>query len=78
MRHDNTGAWCCICRNGLLFGSPGKTKKMKISKSLLQTIALAVTVVTVTASCNEDQPKPEDGKTKEQSAPYNCPGCGMG
>lgn len=51
---------------------------MKVSKSLLQTIALAVTVVTVTASCHEDTPKPEDGKTKEQAVPYDCPNCGMG
>jgi hypothetical protein len=51
---------------------------MKISKTLLQAIAVAVTVTTVTTACNEDQPKPEDGKTKEQQAPYDCPGCGMG
>ncbi len=52
---------------------------MKISKSLLQTIAVAVAVTTVSTGCSEDQPKPEDGKTKEQQeVPYDCPGCGMG
>ncbi len=52
---------------------------MKLSKSLLQAIAVAVTVTTVTTACNEEQPNPEDGKTKEQQeAPYDCPGCGMG
>ncbi len=51
---------------------------MKISKTLLQAIAVAVTIATVTTSCNEEQPGPEDGKTKEQPAPYDCPGCGMG
>lgn len=51
---------------------------MKISKTLLQAIAVAVTITTVSTSCNEEQPKPEDGKTKEQQAPYDCPGCGMG
>ena len=55
-------------------------KTMKISKSLLQTIAMAVAVTTVTTACNEDQPKPEDGTTKEQQqeAPYDCPACGLG
>jgi hypothetical protein len=53
-------------------------KAMKISKTLLQAIAVAVTITTVSTSCNEEQPRPEDGKTKEQQAPYDCPGCGMG
>ncbi len=51
---------------------------MKISKTLLQAIAVAVTITTVATSCNEEQPGPEDGKTKEQPVPYDCPGCGMG
>ncbi|CAA9219632.1 MAG: hypothetical protein AVDCRST_MAG56-681 [uncultured Cytophagales bacterium] len=53
-------------------------KAMKISKTLLQAIAVAVTITTVATSCNEEQPGPEDGKTKEQPVPYDCPGCGMG
>lgn len=67
-----------ILRSAFFVRSTVRNKTMKLSKSLLQTIALAVTVVTVGTSCSGEQPKPEDGKNKEQSAPYDCPGCGMG
>ncbi|ADB39176.1 hypothetical protein [Spirosoma linguale] len=51
---------------------------MKLSKSLLQAIAVAVTVTTI-SSCAKDKvidPKAPNGE--QQKVPYNCPGCGMG
>jgi hypothetical protein len=50
---------------------------MKVSKALLQTIAVAVAVATVSSSCAIDIMKPKD-KKPEQREPYNCPGCGLG
>ncbi len=57
---------------------------MKISKSLLQTIALAVVVGTTTNACksSKEQVKPqkEGGKLEKpvKHIPHDCPGCGMG
>ena len=50
---------------------------MKVSKTLLQTIALAVAVTTVTA-CDKDDVKPKKKNKSERQQPYNCPACGMG
>ncbi|MGA0555077.1 hypothetical protein ACO2Q8_00375 [Larkinella sp. VNQ87] len=53
---------------------------MKLPKTLLQTIAVAVTVTTVNTACGvDDDVKPEkDKKNPEQQQPYNCPACGLG
>lgn len=63
---------------------------MKVSKSLLQTIALAVVVSTTLNACSssKEEIKPTDEKTKietsntsnTQNTHYidNCPACGMG
>jgi hypothetical protein len=52
---------------------------MKISKTLLQTIAVAVAVTTVSSSCNSlDVIKPKKKEPEKDQQPYNCPGCGMG
>jgi hypothetical protein len=48
---------------------------MKISKSLLQALAIAVTVA-LAESCTK-QP-PVDPNQEIQKQPYNCPACGMG
>ncbi|WP_171062813.1 hypothetical protein [Larkinella sp. C7] len=50
---------------------------MKISKVLLQTIAVAITVSTVSSSCGLDDVKPKK-KEPEKRQPYDCPGCGLG
>ncbi len=56
---------------------------MKISKSLLQVIAVAVTVGAL-QSCTKDDTKPnaiekiKDKVEKQVNPGYNCPGCGMG
>ncbi|GAB3271085.1 hypothetical protein GCM10027347_42150 [Larkinella harenae] len=50
---------------------------MKISKTLLQTIAVAVAVSTVSSSCGLDDVKPKKKET-EKRQPYDCPACGMG
>ena len=57
---------------------------MKISKSLLQTIALAVVVGTTTNACKSSKeqlnPKKEGVKSEKpvKHIPQDCPGCGMG
>lgn len=48
---------------------------MKISKSLIQAIAIAVTVSTVTTACTKETPVNPDGTTVKKD---NCPACGMG
>lgn len=59
-------------------------KNMKISKSLLQTIALAVAVGTTTNACKSSKeqvtPKKENVKSEKpiKHIPHDCPGCGMG
>ena len=51
---------------------------MKISKSLIKAIAVAVTVATTVSACTkEKQPSPEDTEIKKQEG-YNCLACGMG
>lgn len=54
---------------------------MKVSKSLLQAIVVAVAVgatVSVT-SCTKEKAgvNPENSEIKKQNT-YDCPGCGMG
>jgi hypothetical protein len=48
---------------------------MKISKSLLQAIAVAVTI-TLAESCTKQPPVNPNQELKKQG--YDCPGCGMG
>lgn len=57
---------------------------MKISKTLLQTILVAVTAATV-ASCSKSvdgAPKKDHEKTSKTDStriePFSCPACGMG
>lgn len=52
-------------------------KNMKIPKSILQAVAVAVAVTTVTA-CAVQEVGPKDKERKAKEEPYNCPGCGMG
>ena len=49
---------------------------MKISKSLLQAIAVAVAISTTTSACTKDTTTPNDKKKVENCDP--CPACGMG
>jgi len=50
---------------------------MKISKSVLQAVAIAVVVTTVT-SCAVNDVDPEKEKVTKNKVIYSCPGCGMG
>jgi predicted RNA-binding Zn-ribbon protein involved in translation (DUF1610 family) len=50
---------------------------MNVSKTLLQAIAVALTVTTVSSSCGEIL-KPKKKEPEKEQQPYNCPGCGMG
>ena len=58
---------------------------MKISKTLLQAIMVAVTVGTTASSCSksvEGKPKKASEKTLKTDSTYinpeSCPACGMG
>ena len=51
---------------------------MKLSKSLLQAMAVAVTVTTISACAKDKVINAKDSKTGQQQVPYNCPACGMG
>jgi hypothetical protein len=54
---------------------------MKISKSLIQAITVAVTVATVatvTSSCKKEAVNPKEKKVEEQKLSDSCPACGMG
>jgi hypothetical protein len=53
---------------------------MKLSKSLLQAMVVAVTVASI-SSCEKPAPVKEESsrqKPKTDSAYVSCPGCGMG
>lgn len=51
---------------------------MKLSKPLLQAIAVAITVTTI-SSCTKDKViDPKEPKGEQQREPYDCPACGMG
>ncbi len=47
---------------------------MKISKTLIQAIAVAVTLSTVASACTKE--KPTDPTEAQKGG--GCPGCGMG
>jgi hypothetical protein len=55
---------------------------MKLSKSLLSTIMVAVTVSTITSCTKDDadleKQKKEAEKSKTEKVIDNCPACGMG
>jgi hypothetical protein len=57
-----------------------KLNPMKISKSVLQAVAIAVVVTTVTscAVTSVDPEKERITKTKKTTPSYSCPACGMG
>lgn len=48
---------------------------MKISKSLIQAIAIAVTISTVVTSCTKENPVNPDGTSVKKDG---CLGCGRG
>ena len=53
---------------------------MHISKSLIQAIAVAVTVATTVSACTKDKNLlyPFQLLEKHKKPVYDCPGCGMG
>ncbi len=51
---------------------------MKLSKSLLQAIAIAVTVTTISSCANDKVIDPKSPNGEQQKVPLNCPACGMG
>lgn len=52
---------------------------MKVSKSLLQAIAVAVVVGATTTACTKEKPvNPENSNLIEKTPKFDCPGCGMG
>ncbi len=51
---------------------------MKISKSILQAVAVAVAVTTVMACAVDGIGPKKDKEKKTNEEPYNCPGCGLG
>lgn len=52
---------------------------MKISKSLLQSIAVAVAISTTVTACTKDTTKPADDPHKKKIENADpCPACGMG
>lgn len=51
---------------------------MKVSKSLIQAIAVAVTVATTVSACTKEQPTSPEGTEINKQNPDGCPACGMG
>jgi hypothetical protein len=53
---------------------------MKVSKSLLQAIAVAVVVGATAHSCTKEKEgiNPENTNLTKKTPEYNCPACGMG
>ncbi|MBC8152491.1 MAG: hypothetical protein H7Z72_06235 [Bacteroidetes bacterium] len=53
---------------------------MKVSKALLQTIAVAIAVATVSSACEGTQvdPKKKNPENSKEQPYDNCPGCGLG
>lgn len=54
---------------------------MKLSKTMLQAMALALTVSSATAtlsSCKDKSIKPKTDVPDKKIVPDNCPACGMG
>ena len=50
---------------------------MKLSKPLLQAIAVAVTLAASTA-CQDEVVDPKEPQSENKTVPANCPACGMG
>ncbi len=48
---------------------------MKVSKSLLQAIAVAVAISTTASACTKDTTQPDKKKIENSDS---CPACGMG
>lgn len=57
-----------------------KAQTMKVSKALLQTIAVAIAVATVSSACEGTQvdPKKKNPENSKEQPYDNCPGCGLG
>jgi hypothetical protein len=54
---------------------------MKISKALLQAIAVAISIGTASTSCTKeplDKSEEHQEKKKEKTESFNCLACGMG
>jgi hypothetical protein len=53
---------------------------MKVSKSLLQAIAVAVVVGATAHACTKEKTEvnPENTNLIKKTPEFNCPGCGMG
>ncbi len=49
---------------------------MKVSKSVLQAIAVAVTITATTSACTKE--KVVAPKTEQHHSDFNCPACGRG
>ncbi|WP_170118682.1 chryseobasin-related MNIO class RiPP peptide [Dyadobacter jiangsuensis] len=51
---------------------------MKISKSVLQAVAVAVTVTVLATACTDNAVGPNGEKTTKNKKVDPCPACGMG
>jgi len=51
---------------------------MKISKTVLQAVAVAVVVSTTISACSNDSVSPEKEKATKGQKLDPCPACGMG
>jgi hypothetical protein len=52
---------------------------MKVPKSVLQGIAVAVVVSVTTSGCKKvDFINPDKAKLEQLNKPFDCPGCGRG
>lgn len=51
---------------------------MKISKSVLQAVAIAVTVTALATACTDNSVGPNGEKTSKTKTMDSCPACGMG
>lgn len=51
---------------------------MKIKKSILKAVALAVAVTTITTACTDTLVSPDGEKKVTTKKADPCPGCGMG
>jgi hypothetical protein len=60
------------------FSNYFKTEIMKIKKTLLKAIALAVVVSAANTSCTKEEITPGEEEKKEKKEAFNCVFCGMG
>jgi len=51
---------------------------MKISKSVIQAVAAAVIVTSITTACSNDGVNPEKDKAAKAKKLDPCPACGLG